>query len=90
MTISRYRRELAGTPQAREAARFLLLKPPMPPALRPVYRGLGAAAVSLLPTWARSELRLPSLPLTEAVLVRPFGRLALSAIGWGISAPAGS
>jgi uncharacterized protein (DUF2236 family) len=89
-TISRYRRELAGTPQAREAARFLLLKPPMPPALRPIYGGLGAAAVSLLPTWARSELRLPSLPLTEAVLIRPVGRLTLSAIGWGISAPSSS
>jgi uncharacterized protein (DUF2236 family) len=88
--ISRYRPELAGTPQAREAARFLLLKPPMPPALRPAYGGLAAAAVALLPTWARGELHLPSLPLIEAVLVRPFGRLTLSAIGWGISAPASS
>ena len=86
-TLDRYRPELAGTPQAREAARFLLFKPPLPLILRPVYGGLGAAAVSLLPRWARRELRLPSLPVAEAVLVRPAGRLAVNAIRWGISAP---
>jgi hypothetical protein len=35
----------------------------------------------------RSELGLPSLPRTEAVLVRPAGRLAVNAIRWGVSAP---
>jgi uncharacterized protein (DUF2236 family) len=48
-TIGRYRPELAGTPQAWEAARFLLREPPLPLVLRPVYAGL--AAVALLPRW---------------------------------------
>jgi len=86
-TISRYRRELAGTPQAWEAARFLLREPPLPLALRPVYGGLAGAAVALLPSWARRELRIPSLPLADAVLARPAGHVVVSAIRWGVSAP---
>jgi uncharacterized protein (DUF2236 family) len=85
--IGRYRPELAGTPQAWQAARFLLREPPLPLAVRPVYGGLAAAAVALLPGWARRELKIPSLPLADAILVRPAGRLVVSAIRWGISAP---
>jgi uncharacterized protein (DUF2236 family) len=86
-TLEEYRPELAGTPQAREAARFLMGEPPLPLIIRPVYASLAAAAVSLLPPWTRRELRLHSLPVAEAVLVRPAGRLAVKAIRWGISAP---
>jgi uncharacterized protein (DUF2236 family) len=85
--ICRYRPELAGTPQAWEAARFLLREPPLPLVLRPVYAGLAAAAVALLPRWARRELRVPALPLTDATLARPAGHLVVNAIRWGISAP---
>jgi uncharacterized protein (DUF2236 family) len=85
--ISGYRPELAGTPQAWEAARFLVREPPLPLVLRPVYAGLAAAAVALLPRWARRELRIPSLPLTDATLARPAGHLVVTAIRWGISAP---
>ena len=85
--IGRYRPELAGTPQAWAAARFLLREPPVPLAVRPVYGGLAAAAAALLPGWARRELKIPSLPLADAILVRPAGRLVVSAIRWGISAP---
>jgi uncharacterized protein (DUF2236 family) len=85
--ISGYRPELAGTPQAREAARFLLREPPLPLVLRPVYAGLAVAAVALLPRWARRELRIPSLPLADATLARPAGHLVVTAIRWGISAP---
>jgi uncharacterized protein (DUF2236 family) len=86
--IERYLPELTGTPQARDAAWFLLVKPPLPLIIRPIYGGLAAAAVSLLPPWAKRELGLPSLPLTEAVLVRPAGQLAVNAIRWGLSAHA--
>ena len=48
-----YRGELRGTPEARQAARYLLLQPPMHPAVRAPYAVLSAAAVSLLPRWAR-------------------------------------
>jgi len=85
--ISRFRPELAGTPQAWEAARFLLRDPPLPLVVRPVYAGLAAGAVALLPHWARRELRIPAIPLAHAALARPAGHLVVNAIRWGISAP---
>src|SRR5207237_768749 len=42
--IDAYRAELAGTGQAREAARFLLLSPPLPAIARAPYGVLAAAA----------------------------------------------
>jgi len=41
--------------------RFLLLNPPLPLVARPPYGVLAAAAVSLLPGWARRPLHLPRL-----------------------------
>jgi hypothetical protein len=46
--------------------------------------------VSLLPGWARRPLRLPRLPVTEAVVVRPAGRVMVRAIRWATTAPAGA
>jgi uncharacterized protein (DUF2236 family) len=85
--IASYRAELAGTAAAREAARFLLLTPPLPAIARPPYAVLAAAAVSLLPGWARRPLHLPRLPVTEAALVRPAGHAMVHAIRWAITAP---
>jgi len=48
---------------------------------------LAAAAVSLLPGWARRPLYLPRLPVTEAAVVRPAGKALVHAIRWAISAP---
>jgi uncharacterized protein (DUF2236 family) len=86
--ITAYRSELAGTAQAREAARFLLLSPPIPVLVRAPYGILAAAAVSLLPGWARQPLRLPRLPVTEAAVVRPAGHALVRGIRWAITAPA--
>jgi uncharacterized protein (DUF2236 family) len=85
--IACYRAELAGTDQAREAARFLLFTPPLPAVARPPYTVLAAAAVSLLPGWARRPLRLPRLPVTEAAVVRPAGHAMVHAIRWAITPP---
>ena len=85
--IQAYRPELRSTPEAREAARFLLLTPPLPIIARPGYGVLAAAAVSTLPRWARIPLRVPYLPVTEAALVRPAGQGMVRAIRWATSAP---
>ncbi len=85
--ISGYRAELAATAEAREAARFLLLRPPIPAVARAPYGVLAAAAVSLLPEWARRPLRLPRLPVTETVLIRPAGHAMIQAIRWATTAP---
>jgi uncharacterized protein (DUF2236 family) len=80
-----YRPELAGTPQARSAARFMLLNPPVPLVFRPAYPALGAAAVGLLPVWARLPLWLPYLPVTEAVAGRAAGELLTRTIRWAMT-----
>src|SRR6202044_3134724 len=69
-------------------ARFLLLHPPLPVLARAPYAVLAAAAVSLLPGWARRQLRLPPLPASEAVLVGPARHAMVHAIRWAIPAPA--
>ncbi len=88
--ISQYRPELAATAQAREAARFLLLYPPLPLVARAPYGVLAAAAVSMLPGWARQPLRLPRLPVTEAAVIRPAGHALVHAIRWATTAPPAS
>jgi uncharacterized protein (DUF2236 family) len=85
--IGQYRAELTATDQARDAARFLLFNPPLPAVARAPYGVLAANAVSLLPGWARRPLRLPRLPVTETVLVRPAGHAMVRAIRWATSAP---
>jgi uncharacterized protein (DUF2236 family) len=77
-----YRRELHSTPAARDAARYLLLRPPLPAPLRPVYGMLAASAVSLLPVWSRMPLRVPWLPITERVAARPSGELVTRTLRW--------
>jgi uncharacterized protein (DUF2236 family) len=83
-----YRPELQGTPAARRAARFVLVHPPVPWALRAPYGLLSAAAVSLMPRWTRLPLRLPWLPVTEATAVRASGLAVTGAIRWAMSGPA--
>jgi uncharacterized protein (DUF2236 family) len=85
--ISQYRPELQGTAEARAAARFLLLRPPLPVIARGPYGVLAAAATSLLPGWARRPLYLPRLPITETALVRPAGHAIVHAIRWATTAP---
>lgn len=83
--LGSYRPELHSSREARDAARFLLVEPPLPLAARGPYAVLGAAAVSLLPVWARWPLRLPYLPVTEHLLARPVGEALTRLIRWSLS-----
>jgi uncharacterized protein (DUF2236 family) len=80
--LAAYRPELSGTPEARAAARFMLLRPPLPLIARGPYAVLAAASVGLLPSWARWPLRLPYLPVAEATVVRASGSAVVRAIRW--------
>ena len=84
--LAGYRSELCSTEAAREAARFLLITPPLSLLARAPYGVLAAAAVSMLPPWARLPLRLPYLPPLEATAIRPSGRILVSGIRWALSA----
>lgn len=83
-----FRPELAGTPAARSAARYLVLNPPLPLALRPAYAPIAGAAVGLLPRWARWPLRLPWLPVAEATVLRAGGEGITRALRWALPAAA--
>jgi uncharacterized protein (DUF2236 family) len=80
--IQAFRPELAATPAALDTARFLLLRPPLPVPARVPYLPLAAAAVALLPPWARLELRLPRMPRGPA---RAGGRAVTRMIRWAMA-----
>ena len=82
-----FRRELQGTREARDVARYLLWQPPMAVAARAPYGVLAASAVALLPRWARGPLRLPWMPVAEAVVVRPAGEVVTRGLRWALRAP---
>lgn len=84
--IAAFRSELHATDSAREAARFLLLTPPLSLLARAPYGVLAAAAVGLLPAWARLPLRLPYAPVLEGTAVRVAGTVLVGGIRWALSA----
>lgn len=77
-----YRPELASTPEAREAARYLLLQPPLPIAGRAAYALIAAAAVSTMPSWTRWPLRLPWMPIADATAGRALGDAVTRTLRW--------
>lgn len=85
--LADYRSELAGSAQARDAARFLLLTPPLPLAARPGYGLVAGAAVSSLPAFARRLLRLPpALPLADRLVGDAAGQIATRVARWALTA----
>ena len=80
--LAAFRPELEGTRAARETARFLLLEAPLPLVARPAYGLLTAAAVGLMPTWARAPLLLPHLPILEHTAIRAAGHTMVGGLRW--------
>jgi uncharacterized protein (DUF2236 family) len=83
--LSSYRPELAISPAAREAADMLLKDPPLSGAGRLGYAVLAAGAISILPPWARAALSLPTLPVVDRLVARPFARSALTTLRWALT-----
>ena len=83
--LAAYRPELEATDAAREAARFLLLQPPLPFYARPGYGTLASGGVSLLPGWALSMLGIPLPGIASALVARPLGHLGTAAVRWGMA-----
>ncbi len=83
--LAAYRPELRSTPEAREAVRYLLLRPPLPLLARAPYGALVAAAVGLMPRWTRMPLRLPYLPVSERTVVRALGGATTGTIRWAMA-----
>ena len=77
-----FRGELHATAESRDVARYLLLTPPLSFATRIPYSLISTAAIAILPAWARADLRLPYLPITERTVFRPIGQAITSTIRW--------
>jgi uncharacterized protein (DUF2236 family) len=83
--LAGYRHELRGTQAARDAARFLLVHPPLPLPARMPYGALAGAGVAMLPRWTRRPLGLPYAPPVEATVVRASGHAMVRAIRWALA-----
>jgi uncharacterized protein (DUF2236 family) len=83
--LAAYEPELRGTEAARDAIGFLVKHPDLPLPARPAYWTLVAAAVELLPDWARSELDLPRLPAPGRRVARALGRGSTRTVRWAMS-----
>ncbi|MFI2780305.1 oxygenase MpaB family protein [Streptomyces sp. ALB3] len=85
--LGAYRGELRPTEEARAAARFILLHPPLPWPARVPYAVLAANAVAALPRWARTSLDLPRLSGLAEACVTPTGDVLTAAIRWAMTPP---
>lgn len=82
--LAAYRPELRATPEALDAARFILREPPLPWPARGPYTVLASNAVRLLPPWARTMLGLRAAPYLPDDLVRLSGRALTGTIRWAM------
>ncbi len=82
--LTEYRPELEATPEARDAARFLLFDPPLPWAARPGYGLIAAGGVAVLPGWARRALGVP-VAGPVATVAEHLGRLGTAAVRWAMA-----
>lgn len=80
-----YRPELETTPAAIEAARFLLISPPLPWVARPGYGALAAGGVALLPDWSRQMLGLPMPKVVARLVAHPLGHAGTATVRWAMA-----
>ncbi len=78
----RVRPDLYAGTQALDARDFLMRGVARRPNDRAVYSVILAAALTVLPRWARAELRIPAPPLVDSLVVAPFARSVLGALRW--------
>lgn len=69
--LEAFRPELDMIPRGKDARNFVLRGVASRPLERAAYTSLVAAALGILPEWARVELELPTIPLVNNVVIRP-------------------
>lgn len=83
------RPQLVFDTQARDAVRFLLA-PNLPLPARPAMAVVSAAAIDLLPAWARRMMGFPPTVLgVNRVAVRPAARVTFGGLSWLLGEPPG-
>jgi uncharacterized protein (DUF2236 family) len=82
-----FRPELHASKEAKDAARYLVLTPPLPMPARIGYSAIAAAAISTLPRWVRMPLRLPYVPVADVLVGRPLGEAVTRLFRWVLVEP---
>ncbi|MCX5403131.1 DUF2236 domain-containing protein [Streptomyces sp. NBC_00335] len=85
--LAQYRTELRATPEALDAARFLLRHPPVPRPARAPYALLAANAIALLPPWAPALLGLRPATGPAGTCVSVSGHALTRTIRWAMAPP---
>ncbi|WP_329376639.1 DUF2236 domain-containing protein [Streptomyces sp. NBC_01351] len=85
--LAQYRPELRATPEALDAARFLLRHPPLPWPARAPYALLAANAIALLPPWAPGMLGLRPATGPRETCVSLSGHALTRTIRWAMTPP---
>lgn len=80
--FTRIRPELYAGPQAIEARNFLLRGAARRRNDRVLHAAIVAAALTIVPRWARDELGIPAPPLVGDMMVVPFARTFCGALRW--------
>jgi uncharacterized protein (DUF2236 family) len=83
--LAAFRPELTVTDHAREAVSYLIWHPDLPLPARVPYGVLVAAAIGLMPRWARQPLGLPMVPLVHDRIAGPLGAVATRTIRWAMT-----
>ncbi len=78
--------QLWATPEARETVKWLL-SVNVNAATRAPYVVIATAALNSLPAWVRLQLRMPILPISDRLAVRPAATALLRTFSWAMSAP---
>jgi uncharacterized protein (DUF2236 family) len=76
--------DLYAGDQARETRDFLLRGVARRPEDHVVYTVIAAAALSILPAWARGELGVPNPPLVDRLFVVPLARALCATVRWAL------
>lgn len=84
--VEAFRPQLATTPAALDVVDFLTHRAPLPAPARPGYRMVIAGGRSLLPTWAREMLHLPTARAVVAAEAAQ-GHVATRLVGWALGSP---
>ncbi|MGH9044135.1 MAG: oxygenase MpaB family protein [Acidimicrobiales bacterium] len=82
--LLRIRRDLCGGPQAISARDFLIRGVGAGVQDRAIHSLIIAAAIGILPGWARDELRLRNLGPVEPTVISPLARAFCGALRWAL------
>ncbi len=84
--LEAFRPELSLIDEGREARDFVVRGVSRQAPERVIYATLVAAAVGVLPSWARRQLELPTLPGAQLVVVRPAATALLATLRLAVPA----